>query len=77
MNPQMTPMTPIYSDEELEAWGALFCKHELYRRLNTPFARFMRLTPAARRRCLKAALSRPLAKTKPCLPQASPAGGVT
>ena len=47
----------MYADEELEAWGELYCKLELYVRGAVAFERFMALPVAARRRCcLRAAL---------------------
>ena len=61
----------MYSDEELEAWGDLYCKLELHTRGAPPFERFMALPLAARRRCLRAALN-----PSPDL-GATPAGGVS
>ena len=61
----------MYADEELEAWGNLYCKLELYDRGAPPFERFMALPLAAKRRCLRAALN-----PSPD-PGATPAGGVS
>lgn len=53
------PPPAMYPDEELEAWGELYCKLELHARGALPFARFMTLCPARRRACLRAALQPP------------------
>ena len=50
----------MYADEELEAWGELYCKLELYARGEVPFVSFMALSVASRRRCLQQALNHPL-----------------
>ena len=50
------PPPAMYSDEELEAWGALYCKLELHSRGRLPFVQFMALPLARRRACLRAAL---------------------
>ena len=51
-----SPPPPMYSDEELEAWGELYCKLMLHTRGALPFVQFMALPPVARRACLRAAL---------------------
>lgn len=70
---QFNPPLAMYSDEELEAWGALYCKLELHihTRGALPFVRFMALPVVARRACLRAALNPSRA------PRATPAGGVS
>lgn len=66
------PSRGIYSDEELEAWGELYCKYALHARSGLSFERFMALPLAVRRACLRAALNPPSRD-----PRATPAGGVS
>ena len=49
----------MYSDEELEAWGELYCKLALYAKGAPDFVRFMALPLTEKRRCLRAALNPP------------------
>ena len=62
----------MYADEELEAWGELYCKLELHARGALPFERFMALPVAARRRCCLWAALNPSRDLR-----ATPAGGVS
>lgn len=62
----------MYADEELEAWGGLYCKLELHARGALPFERFMALPVAARRRCCLWAFLNPSRDLR-----ATPAGGVS
>lgn len=79
------PPPAMYSDEELEAWGELYCKLNLYARGALPFVRFMALPLAAKRRCLRATLNYPAlagappeeGKNPSREPRATPAGGVS
>ena len=58
----------MYSDEELEAWGELYCKLELYARGEAPFVSFMAISVASRRRSLQQALNHPLSDLPASLP---------
>ena len=53
------PPPAMYADEEIEVWGELYCKHNLYARGALPFVRFMALPLAAKRRSLRMILNSP------------------
>lgn len=75
---QYAPFNPplaMYSDEELEAWGELYCKLELYARGEVPFVSFMALSVASRRRSLQQALNHPRSGLPASLPPVK--GGIT
>ena len=63
-----SPPPPMYSDEEIEAWGELYCKFELYARGEVPFVSFMALSPDSRRRSLRVALNHPRSGLPASLP---------
>ena len=48
-----------YTDEELDMWGDLFCKHEVRKRRNLTFIAFMSLSLPARRWHIRRAALRP------------------
>ena len=73
-NNLFNPPLALYADEELEAWGELYCKLDLYARGEVPFVSFMALSVASRRRCLRAALNHPRSGVPAALP---PLKGIT
>ena len=44
----------MHTDEELEFWGDLFCNRRIHYCLRMDFSRFMALTDAVKRECIKA-----------------------
>ncbi len=48
----------MYRDIELEAWGNLFCKYHLHKRLRMTFFQFMALSVDAKHERIRASLNR-------------------
>ena len=44
----------MYTEYELEKWGSLFCRHQIYYRLRMNFDRFMGLSDHLKRECIRA-----------------------
>jgi len=43
----------MHSDQDIERWGEIFTKHDLYKRLSIEFYRFLSLTNEAKHKLLK------------------------
>lgn len=53
-----TEAAVMYPDHDIERWGNLFAKHQVYRRIRLRFSVFMGLSDNAKRECLQHFLDR-------------------